>query len=710
MASRNLGTLTLDLVAKIGGFERGMDQAARVSEKRMRQIQATAKKVGAAIGIALTAAATTIAVGVKNAIDEADKLNDLNQRLGISAEALSGFGYAAKQTGTDIESMARGLKLLAKNSAEALDASSEQAKLFGAMGISVQDAQGKLRSLEDLLPEIAEKFKELDDATLESALAQKLFGKSGDELIEFLNLGRDGIDQLRQKLRDMGGELDGNTLKAADDFNDTLDDIKTQVDAIYLQLAKDMLPVLQDLADYIRDSAKEGEGIITIFRAMGDVIGWLSDLFEDIANTVRGVTSVFLALGTMAKGVAQGITGSFDEAKVSIESAVNEMAEAWNRLTTFAGDKPKTMKAQALVEWIDPPKAGWHADTGLHGRLTNVLDGDEKKGKSKKSGLSDAEREAKQLLEAYERMKAQMQEDIALHGVATEAAKLRWQLENTELSKFSESQKGLLLSLAEQKDIQRELDRQREERIKLEEEEIEKIREHKQAVQDFLDDIAFETKLLELNNEQKQIAVELRRLNVDAASAEGQAITQAMQGLQEQMKQTELLDEFRSSFQDNVADVLSGTKSISDAFKSMGDMITQQIARIMAQKFTDWLFGGQGSSGGGLFGNLLGSLFGGGSSSSGASLAGGGGSLFSAPGFAGGTDFAPGGMAWVGEEGPELVNLPRGAQVIPAHESARMGTTINQYITVEKGANRETVEQARRRLGHETQRGMARTG
>ena len=35
------------------------------------------------------------------------------------------------------------------------------------------------------------------------------------------------------------------------------------------------------------------------------------------------------------------------------------------------------------------------------------------------------------------------------------------------------------------------------------------------------------------------------------------------------------------------------------------------------------------------------------------------------PGYAGGTDFAPGGLALVGEEGPELVNLPRGAQVIP---------------------------------------------
>lgn len=44
-----------------------------------------------------------------------------------------------------------------------------------------------------------------------------------------------------------------------------------------------------------------------------------------------------------------------------------------------------------------------------------------------------------------------------------------------------------------------------------------------------------------------------------------------------------------------------------------------------------------------------------------------------APLFANGTVNAPGGMAWVGERGPELVNLPRGSQVIPAHRAQNMG-------------------------------------
>lgn len=52
------------------------------------------------------------------------------------------------------------------------------------------------------------------------------------------------------------------------------------------------------------------------------------------------------------------------------------------------------------------------------------------------------------------------------------------------------------------------------------------------------------------------------------------------------------------------------------------------------------------------------------------------------PGYASGTDFHPGGLAIVGEKGPELVNLPRGSQVIPNTELPMMGGDIHQTVNV----------------------------
>lgn len=53
-----------------------------------------------------------------------------------------------------------------------------------------------------------------------------------------------------------------------------------------------------------------------------------------------------------------------------------------------------------------------------------------------------------------------------------------------------------------------------------------------------------------------------------------------------------------------------------------------------------------------------------------------------ATGFAVGTRFAPGGLALVGERGPELVNIPRGSQVIPAAQTANMMGGVGQSIEV----------------------------
>lgn len=50
--------------------------------------------------------------------------------------------------------------------------------------------------------------------------------------------------------------------------------------------------------------------------------------------------------------------------------------------------------------------------------------------------------------------------------------------------------------------------------------------------------------------------------------------------------------------------------------------------------------------------------------------------------FAVGTRYAPGGMALVGERGPEMINLPRGSQVIPAAQTAKMMGGIGGAIEV----------------------------
>jgi hypothetical protein len=64
------------------------------------------------------------------------------------------------------------------------------------------------------------------------------------------------------------------------------------------------------------------------------------------------------------------------------------------------------------------------------------------------------------------------------------------------------------------------------------------------------------------------------------------------------------------------------------------------------------------------------------------------------PGFAGGTDNAPGGLSWVGEHGPELMNVPKGAQIIPSDVSRQIGgsSPINNTFLVSGDVSQATID------------------
>ncbi len=50
--------------------------------------------------------------GIKAAINEADKLNDMSQKLGMGVQQLAAYKLAADQSGTSLETVAQGVKAL----------------------------------------------------------------------------------------------------------------------------------------------------------------------------------------------------------------------------------------------------------------------------------------------------------------------------------------------------------------------------------------------------------------------------------------------------------------------------------------------------------------------------------------------------------------------------------------------------------------------
>lgn len=108
-------------------------------------------------------------------------------------------------------------------------------------------------------------------------------------------------------------------------------------------------------------------------------------------------------------------------------------------------------------------------------------------------------------------------------------------------------------------------------------------------------------------------------------------------------------------FESGVIGLVMGTKTLKQAFSDMAKSIAEDFLRIAIRQVTGPLAG------------ALGGLFGGGNVDASSFI----GPVL--PGNANGTDNWRGGLTWVGERGPELVNVPRGAQIVP-NEILRNGS------------------------------------
>ncbi|SCB35999.1 Prophage tail length tape measure protein [Bradyrhizobium yuanmingense] len=152
----------------------------------------------------------------------------------------------------------------------------------------------------------------------------------------------------------------------------------------------------------------------------------------------------------------------------------------------------------------------------------------------------------------------------------------------------------------------------------------------------------------------------------------------------------------RGIFTDFTQQIRNGASAM-EALKSAGlnalSKIADKLASMAAEQLWSSAFGGSG-------GFNIGSLFGVGGASAGPITL--GGPAGPVPFYASGTNFAQGGMAVVGEEGPELVNLPRGSQVIPNDAlRAGVGGNISAPMTISidaRGADREGLARVQAQL------------
>ena len=244
----------------------GKDDGASDAFKR---VAGEAGKLGSAVssvGGSFAALGTTAVAGVsaisfaskiQDAINLADSFNKLSQKTGVAVEDLSKLNYAAGLADVSTEALATGLKKLNLNISQAGNGSKEQAALFKALGVSVKDAAGNMRSADKVFADLADVFSGSADGANKTAIAVALLGKNGSDLIPLLNGGKGAIKDLGDEAKKLGIVLGTDFAKSAEDFNDNLHKLQLSGQGLFVTLGSDLVKALGNSGKAAAEAAIE---------------------------------------------------------------------------------------------------------------------------------------------------------------------------------------------------------------------------------------------------------------------------------------------------------------------------------------------------------------------------------------------------------------------------------------------------------------------
>lgn len=349
MATRSLGSLTLDLIARIGGFEQGMDKAARVSDKRLKEIQKRAEEVGKKIGIAMGSIATAAAgagtaalVMLKNTAAATTESDRWAKSLGMSTSTLQQWQYAAERAGLSADNMADIFKDIGDKIGDALvTGGGEAIDAIDKLGLSLDDLANMTPDKQLLA--IADGLKQVGSQSEKINILESL-GNDLSRMLPLLDNGGEGLRKYMQQAKDFGIALDPSQIASLVKANELIEDMQAQVQGLRNEfvagLADIDLSPLQHSLDGVRDIVNDPsfqQGIADLAAMVVKLTGaaalGLSQLPDDLKKMSSDLKYVLSWFSTDKK--SRHLAGVRDEETTNRAlGSYNKVQGGWNKFAT----------------------------------------------------------------------------------------------------------------------------------------------------------------------------------------------------------------------------------------------------------------------------------------------------------------------------------------------------------------------------------------
>lgn len=274
----------------------GFDIDASPLGKLEKGVDSLVGKVNVA-GLAVSGFAATL-FGLAHFTAEAgDQAFKMSQKLGIGVEELQRLQFAAKLADMDAQSFGNAMKFLSKGLSEAKKGSGELKEAFAKMKLDPK----KFSSADQALRALSDKFKAMPDGPEKTAMAIKIFSKSGMDMIPLLNGGSKALDEAAEKADKYGIVLTRAQAEAGEKFNDTLTESKAALAGVRNILGNALIPVLTRYAEYFNDLIASNKELIA--QKLQAFLGVLGRVLEIVYKAGTKAVGLFIRMSDALGGM-----------------------------------------------------------------------------------------------------------------------------------------------------------------------------------------------------------------------------------------------------------------------------------------------------------------------------------------------------------------------------------------------------------------------
>jgi lambda family phage tail tape measure protein len=466
MASRSLGTLTLDLIAKVGGFVSGMSQAERSSEKWRKTVEKNAQAAGIAIGAGIAAGTVALTALAVSTVQAATEISRFSALAGTGTTEFQKYAVGAKTVGIEQDKLADIFKDVNDKVGDfLLNGGGELQDFFKTIAPQVGVTAEQFRNLSG--PQALQLFTtSLQKAGLSQAeMTQQMEALANDAtlLLPLLRDNGEAFKVLGDTAQQAGAIMDEKTIKATQGLAAAGWLAEQSLAGIKNQVAASLMPTLSDYADILFDLSQDTASVSLLSDGLNTVL-------KLAAKTAVGVAYTFELVGKSIAGVVAIVTTAFDGVDLSSPiEAIQKIGENSSRTASIVGDDLDDLDKRYNALWTRIDDAGSNGQAS--GRLKEISEALNKASVPIKPGTfkapttemqaaaKAAEAAQKKIQgafdsseEGYERQIALINTEMDKRKNASEVAKLQFEIESGKLVGINTLQQERLKGLAEELD------------------------------------------------------------------------------------------------------------------------------------------------------------------------------------------------------------------------------------------------------------------